>query len=238
MLAYFNRRYAANNLTLVGVGNVDFDALAAKAAQMCGHWTAAQAGRDVAQVAPQTGQRILTDTNVARQQFALASPAPASQDADRDAAMLAATLLGDVTGSRLYYALVDPALADEASMVYDSLDGTGAFMTFLSCDAEESARVVEIARSELARFQADGPAESELLAAKNKIASGATLKGEVPMGRLTAVGYDWVYRQEYVPLADQIETLFAVSAGQVVEVARKHDLGKTMLVGLGPLEKL
>jgi predicted Zn-dependent peptidase len=152
--------------------------------------------------------------------------------------MLAATLLGDVTGSRLYYALVDPALADEATMAYDSLDGTGAFMTFLSCDSDQSARVVEIARREMARFQADGPAEAELLAAKNKIASGATLKGEVPMGRLTAVGYDWVYRHEYVPLAEQIETLFAVTAEQVVEVTRKYDLGKTMLVALGPLEKL
>jgi len=238
MLAYFSRRYAANNLTLVGVGNVDFDALVAKASRMCGHWPSDEAGRDTAAPAPRQGQRIVTDPNVARQQVALASPAPASQDDDRYAAMLAATLLGDVTGSRLYYALVDVALADEASMVYDSLDGTGAFMTFLSCDSDQAARVVEIARREMAQFQADGPAEAELLAAKNKIASGATLKGEVPMGRFTVVGYDWVYRKEYVPLADQIETLFAVTARQVVEVARKHDFGKTMLVALGPLEKL
>jgi predicted Zn-dependent peptidase len=238
MLAYFNRRYAVNNLTLVGVGNMDFDALVAKASQMCGHWPADEVGRDTARPGSQCGQRILTDPNVVRQQLALASPAPASQDADRYAAMLAATMLGDVTGSRLYYALVDQALADEATMVYDSLDGTGAFMTFLSCDSDQSARVVEIARREMAQFQADGPAEAELLAAKNKIASGATLKGEVPIGRLTAVGYDWVYRKEYVPLADQIETLFAVTAEQVVEVTRKYDLGRTMLVALGPLEKL
>jgi len=238
MLAYFNRRYAANNLTLVGVGNVDFDALVAKASQMCGHWPADEVGRDIAPPAGQCGQKIATDPNVARQQLALASPAPASQDADRYAAMLAATMLGDVTGSRLYYALVDPALADEATMAYDSLDGTGAFMTFLSCDSDQSARVVEIARREMAQFQANGPAEAELLAAKNKIASGATLKGEVPMGRLTAVGYDWVYRHEYVPLANQIETLFAVTAEQVVDLTRKYDLGKTMLVALGPLEKL
>ena len=238
MLAYFNRRYAANNLTLVGVGNVDFDALVAKASQMCVHWPADEVGRDIAQVASQRGQKIFTDPNVARQQLALASPGPSSQDADRYAAMLAATMLGDVTGSRLYYALVDPALADEATMAYNSLDGTGAFMTFLSCDSDQSARVVEIARREMAQFQANGPAEAELLAAKNKIASGATLKGEVPMGRLTAVGYDWVYRHEYVPLADQIETLFAVTAEQVVDLTRKYDLGKTMLVALGPLEKL
>jgi len=238
MLAYFNRRYAANNLTLVGVGNVDFDALVAKASQMCGHWPAAEAGRDLTEPSGRSGQRIVADPNVARQQIALASPAPPSQNEDRYAAMLAMTLLGDTTGSRLYYALVEPALADEASTVYDSLDGAGVFLTFMSCDSGQASRVAEIARRELAEFQHSGPTEAEMLSAKNKIASGATLKGEVPMGRLTAVGYDWVYRGEYVPLAEQIATLFAVTAEQVVDVARKYDLDRTMLVALGPLEKL
>ena len=58
------------------------------------------------------------------------------------------------------------------------------------------------------------------------------------MGRLTAVGYDWVYRGEYVPLAEQIETLFAVTAEQVIDVVRQRDLAKTMLVSLGPVENL
>lgn len=238
MLAYFNRRYAANNLTLVGVGNVDFDALVAKASEVCGHWHSAEAGRDLTEPTGQVGRKIVADPNVIRQQIAMASPAPTGQDDDRYAAMLAATLLGDATSSRLYYALVDPALADEASMVYDPLDGAGAFLTFMSCDGDQAARVVEIARGELAEFQANGPTEAEMQAAKNKIASGATLKGEVPMGRLTAVGCDWVYRGEYVPLADQIETLFAVTTEQVVEVARKYGLDRTMLVALGPVEKL
>jgi len=238
MLAYFNRRYAANNLTLVGVGNVDFDALVAKATEMCGHWSAAETGRDIAEPQGCTGRKIVADPNVARQQIALASPAPAAQDDDRYAAMLATALLGDTTGSRLYYALVDPALADEASMVYDSLDGVGVFLTFMSCDSEKASQVLEIAQRELAKFQANGPTDAEMLAAKNKIASGATLKGELPMGRLTAVGYDWVYRGEYVPLAEQIETLFAVTPEQVIDVVRERDLARTMLVTLGPLENL
>ena len=238
MLEYFNRRYAANNLTLVGVGNVDFDALVEKASKMCGHWPKADAPRDTAAPTVHHGRKIVTDPNVARQQVAMISSAPSSQDNARFAAMLASTILGDTTGSRLYYALVDPALADEASMIYDSLDGTGAFMTFLSCDTEQADRVVEIAHREMAAFQESGPTESELQAAKNKLASGATLKGEIPMGRLTAVGYDWLYRHEYVPLAEQIETLFAVDASAVAEVVRRHDLTKTMLVTLGPIEKL
>ena len=42
------------------------------------------------------------------------SPAPAGQDHARYAAQLVSAVIGDVTGSRLFYALVDPAIADEA----------------------------------------------------------------------------------------------------------------------------
>ena len=87
-------------------------------------------------------------------------------------------------------------------------------------------------------FQDTGPTEGELQAAKNKIASAATVKGEVPMGRLTAVGFDWVYRREYVPLAEQIETMFAVTAQEVADLARACDLTAASLLALGPLENL
>ena len=88
------------------------------------------------------------------------------------------------------------------------------------------------------KFRDDGPTEAELQAAKNKIASGSTLKGELPMGRLTAVGFDWVYRKEYVPLGEQIDTLFAVSGEDVWNVARQYDLTASALLALGPVEKL
>lgn len=238
MRAYFRQRYSPGNVTLVGVGRVDFDTMVETVAALCADWQPCDVGRDVSPPAAATGRRVYTDANVVRQQVALASPAPAGQSSQRYAAMLAATLLGDVTGSRLFYALVDPAIAEEASSVYDALDGTGVFLTFLAADPDRAAEALRIARREMRRFQQAGPTEPEMTAAKNKIASGATLKGEVPMGRLTAVGYDWVYRQEYVPLADQIETLFAVTAGDVLDVVRQHDLTEATLVALGPLESL
>jgi len=238
MREYFRRRYSPGNVTLVGVGNVDFDALTAAAAESCRHWEPCDAGRDTAPVQPAARRKVHTDPSVTRQQAALASRAPSSQDDRRYAAMLASAVIGDVTGSRLFYALVDPAIADEASMVYDALDGSGVFLTFISADPERAGEAVEIARGELARFQQEGPTESEMLAAKNKIASGATLKGEVPMGRLTAVGYDWVYRSEYVPLADQIETLYRITRRDVLDVVTACDLTSATLVALGPLEEL
>ena len=238
MRAYFDRRYSPGNLTLVGVGRLDFEALAAKAAEACSAWQPADVQRQTARAPAAARRTIVADGSVAREHVGLASPAPSAQDDERYAAMLASAILGDVTGSRLFYALVDPAIADEATMAYDALDGSGAFLTFLSAEPARAAQALRIARDELSKFQDEGPTEAELTAAKNKIASNATVKGEVPMGRLTAVGYDWVYRRQYVPLARQIDRLFAVTAAEVLAVAQRYDLGAATIVALGPLEEL
>ena len=58
------------------------------------------------------------------------------------------------------------------------------------------------------------------------------------MGRLTSVGMDWVYRGEYLALADQIERMFAVPARDVVDVARAFDIVDAAILALGPLDSL
>jgi predicted Zn-dependent peptidase len=238
MKDYFDRRYSSGNITVVGVGNLDFDAFVAKVSQMCGQWKPAQAMRAAPPPPNPTGVKMIVDPKVTRQHVAMMSPAPSGQDAAIYIAQLLATVVGDSTGSRLYYALVDPAIVDEASMAFDPMDQAGGFMTFLSADPHRAAEAVRIALAEFKRFQEEGPTEDELTAAKNKIASGATLKGELPMGRLTAVGFDWIYRHEYIPLAQQIEKMYAVTAKEILDLARRYDLTRTLAVALGPLEKL
>jgi hypothetical protein len=77
---------------------------------------------------------------------------------------------------------------------------------------------------------------AELQAAINKIASGATLKGVLPMGRLTAVGMDWVYRNEYKPLAEQIDDLFSVDADAILAVAQDSEITNPTALALGPID--
>jgi len=238
MQQYFDRRYSPGNVTLIGVGNIDWDSFAEKADETCSHWKPFEAGRTLAPCSG-SGKRIaVTDAKVNREQIGVLSPAPAAQDESRFAAQILSTILGDVTGSRLYYALVDPAIADEASTAYDMLDGTGGFLTFISTDPQRAAEALDIALGEFKKVMDDGFSEVELQAAKNKIASAATLKGELPMGRLTAVGFDWVYRKEYMPLAEQIEKLFSITSDEVMSVAREFDLTKATVLALGPLEKI
>ena len=238
MLAYFERRYSPTNVTAVGVGKIDFAAFAAKVEAMCGHWTPYDAPRDTSPALAHAGRHVITDDKVNREHIALMSPAPTCQDDARYAAHLAAAVIGDATGSRLYYALVEPALADEAHMSYDPLDRAGAFLTFISTDPERAARVLDIANDVSARFADEGPTEAELLAAKNKIATSATMKGEQPMGRLTSVGFEWVYRREYVPLGDDLAAVFAVTADDVRQVAAQYDMTAATVLALGPLDAL
>ena len=238
MLAYFERRYSPTNVTVVGVGNIDFGAFVAKVEAMCGHWTPYDAPRDTAPAPASAGRTVITDPKINRQHIALMSPAPTCQDDDRYAAQLAAAIVGDATGSRLYYALVEPALADEAHMSYDPLDHAGAFLTFISTEPERAGEVLDIVNDVCAKFRDEGPTDAELLAAKNKTATAVTMKGELPMGRLTSVGFEWVYRNEYVPLASDIAAMFAVTVDDIRRVVADYDMTAATVLALGPLETL
>lgn len=239
MAEYFRRHYVPSNITFAAAGNLDFDRLRAAVEQRCGAWSPGQPPqRQAADGDRARGQKVLLDPAVCREHMALICDAPAAHDAARYAAQLLCTIVGDSSGSRLYYELVEPALADEASMAYSPMDGAGVFLTFLSTDTDKASEALGITRRQLRRFMDEGPAESELLAAKNKIASGATLKGEIPMGRLTDIGFDWMYRTQYEPLAYQIEQLFAVTTGEVRDLARRWDLEASLTMALGQAEKL
>jgi len=238
MQAYFDRRYSPGNVTVVAAGKVDFDALVAKVETMCSGWKPYEVSRQLGPTGPNPGCHAIVDAKVVREHIALMSPAPSSQDEARYAAGVLVTILGDDNGSRLFYALVEPAIADEANMSHQALDGTGAFLSFLSTDPARAVQAVRITREVFAAFLEEGPSDSELQAAKNKIASSATLKGELPMGRLVNVGFDWVYRRQYIPLAEQIERLLAVNGQEVLDLARRYDISAVTVLGLGPAEAI
>ncbi|MCK4274891.1 MAG: insulinase family protein [Phycisphaerae bacterium] len=238
MRACFDRQYSPNNIVVVGTGNLDFDQFVHGVARGCASWQPCRTERQTPDAPGSGTENVIHDPKVSREHIGLISAAPSAQDDARYAAELLAGIVGDATGSRLFYALVDPAVADEATMAYRPLDGAGAFYTFISAEPEQARRAAQIARTEFDRFVKDGPGESEMRAAKNKIASAATIKGELPMGRLAAVGGDWVYRKQYMSLTEQIDMLFAVTRNDVADLARQYNLTATTTLALGPLKDL
>ena len=73
----------------------------------------------------------------ATQQYVIQmAAAPSSMHADRYAAKVLSVILGDDTGSRLYWKLVDPGHAEHASIHYSAYHDAGAYLAYLSCDPD------------------------------------------------------------------------------------------------------
>jgi predicted Zn-dependent peptidase len=238
MRAYFERRYSPSNIALIATGRVDFAELVRAAEHRCGSWQPTEAGRETTRAeASQNFQCIHKESATLEYLLQLAN-APAATDEDRYAAKLLATILGDDSGSRLYWALVDSGLAEQASLSHYDYQGTGLFMTYMCCEAQAAsgnlARIGDIYR----RAQQDGVTDAELSQAKSKINSRVVLSSERPRGRLFTVGGNWLNRKEYRTVHDDLEAIERITREDVAAVLKKYPLSESTTVAIGPLKDM
>ncbi len=238
MHEYFSRRYAANNLTLVLTGNYDWDEAVQQAQTLCGNWNTADSPREISEPQPQPRVRVQRNDKFNRAHIALMAPGFAMQDARRYAAAVACEAIGAGDGSRLYWALVHPGIAEAAQIGHDAGDGAGALYGYLLADPSRAQEALDVLRGEVAKACADGLSEPEVERAKRRLASNTVLGAETPMGRLTSVGMDWVYRREQKSADDSLQLLLDVTPGQVNEILSAKPFERAAVVALGPLDKL
>ncbi len=235
MREYFEARYSPDNIVVAAAGRLDFVALRDQIEQLCGGWSATDAARDTSVVACGAGGRTVVDAKQSRHYVGLLCPGPSAQDPRRYAARVLADVLGDHEGSRLYWELVDPGLAEEADFSFMPQDGCGAFMGYASCDPAR-ATVVEDALVGVL----DGVAArrdlrlDELERAVNKLATSATLQGERPAGRMHGLGTQWTYQGAYTPLDEELERLRAVTVDDVASLLRDFPLSPRRVLRMGP----
>ncbi len=234
MRAYFQRRYAPGNIVLAAAGQVDFDRLAADCAAICGQWQSLPCPRVIAAAQPKMGRHVLAKPSATQQYILQMSRGPAAHDDDRYAAKLLSMILGDDSGSRLYWELIDPGLADQAELSHGEYLGAGVFMTYLSCAPEDVEENLERVGDLLEAAHSDGVTEAELHSAKSKVRSRLVLSSERPSGRLFAVGGDWVYRSEYRSLHDDLTLVAAIGLDEVNDVLKRYRLTDCTTLSIGP----
>jgi predicted Zn-dependent peptidase len=147
---------------------------------------------------------------------------------------LLATIVGDDTGSRYFWAMVDPAIAETAAMQFDSMDGVGVLYSYIRCSPENAAKVLDIIKGIFDDLAEKGIAEDELGKAKNKVLSALTIKSEQPMGRLVNLGFNWVYTQQYRSIADDVAAIKAISVADVNALIGEFDLREFTRLSVGP----
>lgn len=235
MCEYFRRRYSPSNIVLAAAGRIDFDALVATAERCCGGWECKSSRREVEPATGCDGFHVICKESATQQYTLQLSSGPSAEDDDRYAAKLLATVLGDDSGSRLYWDLVDPGLAEHVSLSHGEHQAAGMMMTYLCCDPEQTAdnlhRISQIYRE----VETNGVTAAELEQAKSKIRSRIVLSSERPRGRLFAIGNDWIYRREYEPVDVELAAVAGVTVDHLSAVLAKHPLTRPMTVTIGPL---
>ncbi len=214
MRGYFGDRYSADNTVLAVAGAVDFDATCRLAERLCGSWERTRAGRSAPPARPGGKGFEIKSDKVARAYAMMFAPGPGSSDPDRYAAFVMAQALGGPDNSRLHWALIEPGIAEEADAGYDPHDGIGDFRILVAAETERLDEAWSIVEREVAAL-ADTitPQDVERIAAK--VATGVTLAGERPEGRMHRLGRQWTYLREYSTLEQELERINAVTVEHV-----------------------
>ena len=227
MQGYFDRRYSASNTVVCAAGAVDFDRLLEDVRRCCGSWRSGDVSRShpAFRAHEETVRVSMKQAN--RAYLAWLSPAPGVQDPRRYAAAMLAQVLGDSDGSRLYWALVEPGIAEEAQAQYDGHDGLGEFVTYAACAPEDADKVERIVLAELERVRHD-LTDRELANARAKVSTAVAIGGERPEGRMRRLGALWTYRGRYASLEDEIAEIERLGVADLKQLAHEFPLRPTL----------
>jgi predicted Zn-dependent peptidase len=238
MRAYFDSRYSADNLFVAAAGKVDFDALVKQVAARCADWQPSDARRATPAANSQPRFEVVHRPSATQQYVLQLSDAPSSEDPNRYSAKLLATIVGDDSGSRMYWELVDQGLAETASLGHYEYLGAGMFYTWLACEPDDVDENLARLHGLYQQVEADGISKDELRQAKNKVKARVVLSSERPQSRLFNVGGNWLQRREYRAVADDLKALDDVTIDAVQQVLKKYPLSRYTTITVGPREKV
>lgn len=246
MREYFAARYSPGNIVLAGAGRIDWDQFVSAGRQYTAGWQAAtndHASRAQVQAERQQGFHVLHKPQATQQYVVQLAAAPGGSAGDaarrlRYAADLATTILGDNTGSRMFWELLETGEADQASVSYSEYQGAGVFWTTLSGRPENASANLQKLRDMYLAAEQRGFTAEELAQAKSKSKSRVVLGAERPARRMFHLAGNWVQRGEYITVAEELAAYDAVTLADVNAVVRDFPLTQCMTVTIGPLEEV
>ncbi len=231
---YFATHYSPDRMFLAAAGQVDFDAIVRVAEKYCGDMQPSGVTRALQTPQPHFGRHHFTRES-AQQLYAMQyTPAPTVRDPDRFAAKMMAMLVGDESGSRMFWEITDPGLADTASLNHCDYLDAGSFLTWMSCEPEEANANLDRLKDLYDVVERDGFHEDELLRARNKMASGLVLSGERPRGRLFSIAGLQVQQMPYLSVRDELDIVEQITLDDIHAVLRKYPLSHNLTVTIGP----
>jgi len=211
MWAYFQRRYAPDNMLLVVAGNVDPAEVIGVAQELCGSWK--PAGPQPKRTTPRIhrGVDVMSVDRFKQQVVAMTFPSVGGSDPRAETAAAAATILGG-ENSRFFWEIVQKGLAPRAGAHHLEYTDCGLMLLFGACEPERIEQLADAIRTQAKRICRGPVAAHEVDRVKNKRRTSLAIEGEAPYYRLTQLMDDMEYYGEPRTVEQMLAEVDAVSS--------------------------
>jgi predicted Zn-dependent peptidase len=238
MHAYFQSRYSPSNICLAAAGNIDFEKLIEDVQRCCGNWESVDQSREKTPAEYRDGFVTMHKPQSSQQYILQMAPGCSSEDEIRYASSIMSSIIGDDSGSRLYWEFLDSGLAESAGTGSYDYQGCGGFMTYICCAPEQAQANLERLKKLQESIVKEGVTQKELDLAKRKIASHIVLASERTNTRMFSIGSQWLNGQAFKSVGEIAEIYESMTLDQVNEAIAAYPLDKNMTVVVGPSEEL
>ncbi len=234
MREYHTQRYAPDNILLAAAGRVDFEQLRDQVTKITGSWKRIGKSRTHARAEGQETYEFLEQPQSTQQYVIQLTPGPSAEDPDRIPAKILSLILGDDTGSRIYWAMLDTGLAEQVAFSHHDYQCSGVYSTFMSCRPEATRDNLRRLQEIFREAGAEGITEEELELAKSKVESRLVLAHERPTHRMFNLATNWSQRREYQTVAEEMAEVQRVTMNEIHDVLEKYPLLRQTTVIVGP----
>jgi zinc protease len=223
---FYAAYYAPNNATLVAVGDFSEEALLSELQEHYAGIAAASMPDHLFEPEPaQAGERVLElEKPTPTEKLSLGYKSPALGEPDYAVLIVLNEVLGGGRSSRLYRALISGG--EIASEVRGSAAPTrdpGLYELWVSLrEGQKAETALSVIEQVLAELAAQGPSESELEKAKNRLELGFLHGMETASGKAEQIGFYETVLGDAARIFQQLEAYRAVRIEDVVRVARER----------------
>ena len=159
---------------------------------------------------------------------------PAAHDDDRYAAKVLAIVLGDDSGSRLYWELVDPGIAEVAELSHGEYQGAGVFFTQISCAPEDAEEVYERVMQVYERPMPRASRRPNCSRRRTRSARNSCFPASGPAGGCSASAATGSIAASIDRWKTDLDLVASIRLDQVADVLKRYSLVEGTALTIGP----
>jgi predicted Zn-dependent peptidase len=211
MRRYWESRYGTRNIIFAIAGNFDWDATVKQVERLSQEWPEGQGGRRSIPHQLDPGFHVHRYDKFVQEQIAIGVPSVVNSDPRSYTAAVLSVILGDDTGSRLFWSLYHTGLTESATAQVFDFDDNGLFWVHLGTEPGQAQEALNVALAELKRLQSFDVEQSELDRAKAKLNSSVIIGGESTNERVMGLINSWLTQGKLETLEEIRQKIEAVT---------------------------